>query len=96
MPGYGRHSPVEGRHQLGHTQSPHVLDHRPGDQSGDLSLVQIQRDTVLSLVEIMMLLRQLSFTIKTQLKAPKASTRISCLSLCLYFHARKGFIIGRP
>ena len=41
---------------------------------------RIKRDTVLSLVEIMMLLRQLSYAIKTQLKATKAPTRfISCL-----------------
>ena len=40
-------------------------------QSGALSLVQIHRDTVLSLVEIMVLKRQLSYTLKTQLKAPK-------------------------
>ena len=39
-------------------------------QSGALSLVQIFRDTVLSLLEIMMLLHQLSYAIKTQLKTP--------------------------
>ena len=40
-------------------------------QSGDLSLVQIHPDTVLRLVGIMVLLRQLSYVIKTQLKPPK-------------------------
>ena len=40
-------------------------------QDGALSLVQIHRDTALSLVEIRVLLCQLSYTIKTQLKAPK-------------------------
>ena len=34
-------------------------------------MVQIHRDTALSLVEIRVLVRQLSYTIKTQLKAPK-------------------------
>ena len=43
-------------------------------QSGDLSLVQIFPDTVLSLVEIMVLSRQLSYTTKTQLKAAKSHT----------------------
>ena len=38
-------------------------------QSGDLSLVEIHQDTVLWLVEIMVLLRQLSDAIRTQLKA---------------------------
>ena len=41
-------------------------------QSGVLLLVQIQRDTVLWLVETMVLLRQLSYAIKNQLKEPKA------------------------
>ena len=36
------------------------------------SEVEINRDTVLSLVGIMVLLRQLSYAIKTQLKAPKS------------------------
>ena len=40
-------------------------------QSGDLSLVQIHPDTVLRLVGIMVLLRQLSYVIKTQLKSPQ-------------------------
>ena len=55
-------------------------------QSGALSLVQICPDTGLSLVEIIVVLRQLSYAIKTQLKAPKAPYYrcISCLSLCLY------------
>ena len=53
VPGYGRHSPA-GKQLLGHTQSPHVLDHRPGNRNGDLSLVKILRDSVLSLAEIMM------------------------------------------
>ena len=35
-------------------------------------MVQIHPDTAISLVESMMLLRQLSYAIKTQLKAPKA------------------------
>ena len=58
-------------------------------QSGTLSLVQIHPDTVLSLVEIMVLPSH-----------PKPPTRgISYLSLCLYgkrggFHARKGSIKG--
>ena len=39
-------------------------------QSGALSLVQIHRDTAVSLFKIMVLLRQLSYAIKTQLKAP--------------------------
>ena len=40
----------------------------PGLQSGDLSLVQIHPDTVLRLVGNMVLLRHLSYVIKTQLK----------------------------
>ena len=40
-------------------------------QSGDLSLVQIFPDTVLSLVEIIILLHQLSYAIKTQFNEPK-------------------------
>ena len=38
-------------------------------QSGALSLVQIVKDTVLWLVKIIVLLRQLSYAIKNQLKA---------------------------
>ena len=41
-------------------------------QSGALSLVEIRPDTVLWLAEIMLLLRQLSYAIKNQLKALKA------------------------
>ena len=54
------------------------------------------RDTVLSLDDIVVLLRQLSYAIKTQLKAPNP---ISYLSLVIYgiriggFHAGKGSII---
>ena len=40
-------------------------------QSRALPLVQIHLDTVLSLVEIMVLQHLLSYTLKTQLKAPK-------------------------
>ena len=51
------------------------------------SIGQIQRDTVLSLVEIIILIRQLSNSniIKTQIQEPKASyLGISCLSLFFY------------
>ena len=41
-------------------------------QSWALSLLEIHWDTVLWLVEIMVLLRQLSYAMKNQLKAPKA------------------------
>ena len=61
----------------------------------EISLVQIRPDTVLWLVEIKMLIRQLSYATENQLKAPKAPylgildemppTRgISCLSLVIY------------
>ena len=42
-------------------------------QSGALSLVEILQNTVLWLVEIIMLQRQLFYVMKNQLKAPKAS-----------------------
>ena len=72
-------------------------------QSGDLSLVQISRDTVLSLVEIMMLLCQLSYAIKTQLKAPKApypyKGHFLSFAVSLWFkadfHVWKEVIIGK-
>ena len=47
----------------------HSIAILPTRQSGDLLLVHTFPDTALSLVEIMALLRQLSNTIKTQLKA---------------------------
>ena len=65
------------------------------ESGGALSLVQICRDTGLSLVDIIVLLHQLSYAIKNQLKAPKAPSRglwdempstrgISCLSIALF------------
>ena len=61
--------------------SPTCVEVLINRQSGDLSLVHIH-----SLIEIIMMLRQLSYAIKTQLKAPKPPKHriISCLSLCLY------------
>ena len=84
------------------TSAPHPVytRGRAVRQSGDLALVQVPPDTVLSLVEIMVLLRQLFSAIKNQLKAPKAIRGISCLSLVLFgvrlggFHALKGSIKG--
>ena len=49
-----------------------TLSHTNTRQAGPLALVQRHRDTVLSLVEIMVLLRQLSYAIRTQFKASKA------------------------
>ena len=50
-------------------------------QIGSLSLVEIHLDTVLWLVK--MLLRQLSYAIKTQLKAPEAQGALFAF-LCVF------------
>ena len=71
-----------------------------GRQSGDLSFVQIHSDTLLWLVEIIVLLRQLSYAIKRQFKAPKVSYKGDFLHFTMSlwhkgaFHAGKGSIIG--
>ena len=65
-------------------------------QSSPLSLVQVWRGfALIGWILIMVMLRQLSYAIKTQFKAPKAKKAVS---LCYKggFHAQKGSIIGRP
>ena len=67
----------------------------PPCQSGDLSLVRIQRDNALSLAEIMSLPRQLSYTIKTQLKAPKGPYLWHFLPLSLSLWHKVGLYEGK-
>ena len=50
---------------LQHPVAPIIRSEGNFLQTGDLSLVQIHRDTVFSFVEIMLLLRQLSYVLKT-------------------------------
>ena len=69
-------------------QTENLIDISPG-RSGRLVHSHWSRslETVLWLVDIMVLLHKLSYAIKTQVKAPKAPFPcrvISCLSLCLY------------
>ena len=53
-------------------------------QRGALSLVEIRRDTELSLVEIFMMLPQLSYAIKTQLTQNPPRSRIYCLIMSFW------------
>ena len=66
------------------------LSHQPGNniQRGTLSLVQIYPDTVRWLVEVIVLLHQLSYAIKTQSKAPKAPFLVVFLAFSYVFMAK--------
>ena len=61
--------------QLGLTLQQIIDVVRLCQQGGALSLVQINTDTVLSLVEIIVLLSQLSYAMKNLLGRPKPPTR---------------------
>ena len=65
--------------EVGHGVAQAGLGEGPAEENGQLSLVEIGRDCAL-IGWIMMLLCQLSYAIKTQLKAPKGTY----LSLCIY------------
>ena len=65
----GSATPTATTYSLSSAASPASPSSR---QSGPLSLVQIHRDTVLWLVDIMVFLPQLSNALKSQLKTAKA------------------------